>query len=817
MTGLRHHRRTAVSVFSSVTVRVLAAATGVAGWLVLHNLPPPAPGRPLEARRVGERWAPYERALRDDTDLAVRRLEAAAHRASPADAAPWSDLAAAYLERGERHADPQDLMLALASALRAVARNPGMAEARFNLALTLERFSLRAQAVRQWQDVLRDERDRGWALEAREHLTLLTAPRSWWQTAKQELASAAAHQDRLALRRLIAAWPQACREYVEEELLPAWAAAHLAGRSADAARLLALSRAIAGSLVAAKRDGLASDTVAEIDRSLQAPDPLCTASLARGLSTYGAALALIKAGRYSRALPPLRTALRWLAGQKSPFAGWAVCQIAYCRYQRYEYGAAIRTLVPLIDPVRAQPSRALHGRALWLAGLIQLIRGDLSAGTTALQAAAADFNGLGEADHVAALQALVAMGLADLGRQNEAWRALHAALREAPEGAFARTAVYSPASWIALQEGELEIALRLQDEMLQTAGDSGTYAAVTEGLYHRAAILIALGDTTAAGVALQKAKLLLPRIPDARTRRLTAGNVLRAEGRLRLLSSPLAAIDLLDRAITILRTTYAHWSLAAALYERAVAERAIGRDTDEGRDLTAALAESERQRERITPLEQRIGYFDQHRATVDALVAFHLAHRAPRQAFQVNEQARARTLLDWTLGQPTGAPTASRDWAQAKGPGPPELLSKALPADTLLVEYRIEDAGLAVWSVSRSGLRYRSVAVAPARLEALVHDLVGAATHHERAAFLAASAALYEILILPVAPLLTPGCRLVFVPDGALHALPFAMLRNGRSGRFLVQDHASSVVPSAAVFGRCLRGRLPARARRDRS
>jgi CHAT domain-containing protein len=40
---------------------------------------------------------------------------------------------------------------------------------------------------------------------------------------------------------------------------------------------------------------------------------------------------------------------------------------------------------------------------------------------------------------------------------------------------------------------------------------------------------------------------------------------------------------------------------------------------------------------------------------------------------------------------------------------------------------------------------------------------------------------------------------LLLIPDGMLHRVPFAMLRNGAAGRLLIHDHAFTVAPSASV------------------
>src|SRR6185436_15267692 len=55
-------------------------------------------------------------------------------------------------------------------------------------------------------------------------------------------------------------------------------------------------------------------------------------------------------------------------------------------------------------------------------------------------------------------------------------------------------------------------------------------------------------------------------------------------------------------------------------------------------------------------------------------------------------------------------------------------------------------------------------------------------------------------LIEPLAEALPAGAHLILSSEGALQRLPFAALRNPRTGRYLVQDHQLTVAPSASVY-----------------
>lgn len=58
---------------------------------------------------------------------------------------------------------------------------------------------------------------------------------------------------------------------------------------------------------------------------------------------------------------------------------------------------------------------------------------------------------------------------------------------------------------------------------------------------------------------------------------------------------------------------------------------------------------------------------------------------------------------------------------------------------------------------------------------------------------------LYQLLISPIKDLLpidNPEEKVIFIPDGSLHFIPFAALKNPENGKYLVEDHTIVVVPN---------------------
>jgi hypothetical protein len=109
-------------------------------------------------------------------DQAVSALEEAA-RIAPRSARVQNDLSAAYLVRSEQKPGLEDLNKALTAATAATQADPSLAEARFNLALALERLSRRDEARKAWEAYLKIDSKSGWAEEARRHLEELVPQR----------------------------------------------------------------------------------------------------------------------------------------------------------------------------------------------------------------------------------------------------------------------------------------------------------------------------------------------------------------------------------------------------------------------------------------------------------------------------------------------------------------------------------------------------------------------------------------------------------------------------------------------------------------
>ena len=122
-----------------------------------------------------------------------------------------------------------------------------------------------------------------------------------------------------------------------------------------------------------------------------------------------------------------------------------------------------------------------------------------------------------------------------------------------------------------------------------------------------------------------------------------------------------------------------------------------------------------------------------------------------------------------------------------------------LPEGTALVEYLVLDSGITAWVVDRSQIKVVRLPGDRASLIAEVRRFRTAITKMAPIGGVRTQAvALYRRLLEPLRPEIR-GTRVVFVPHGVLHYLPFSALRSP-DNRWLVEDLAISTLPSASVL-----------------
>lgn len=121
------------------------------------------------------------------------------------------------------------------------------------------------------------------------------------------------------------------------------------------------------------------------------------------------------------------------------------------------------------------------------------------------------------------------------------------------------------------------------------------------------------------------------------------------------------------------------------------------------------------------------------------------------------------------------------------------------------LEYFLTDDGLLIFVTDRDRVESAFRAISGEELSRQVQDFLWCVKANDAVRFTHLSRLLYKELIAPVEQVIfrEPMETLVVLPDGPLHLLPFAGLKDNRD-RFLVQKTALALAPSRSVFNHCL-------------
>ncbi|HKR62965.1 MAG TPA: CHAT domain-containing protein, partial [Thermoanaerobaculia bacterium] len=125
-------------------------------------------------------------------------------------------------------------------------------------------------------------------------------------------------------------------------------------------------------------------------------------------------------------------------------------------------------------------------------------------------------------------------------------------------------------------------------------------------------------------------------------------------------------------------------------------------------------------------------------------------------------------------------------------------IQRSLPAGTLVLEYCVLDDVTYVWTISRDGFEVTTLKVGRKEIDRWTRDVQASSRTNDITKFESATRAAYARLIVPV---LRKGARrLVFIPDGAMHGLPFAALQDASTRKYLIETAPIEVAGSMALY-----------------
>jgi CHAT domain-containing protein len=216
-------------------------------------------------------------------------------------------------------------------------------------------------------------------------------------------------------------------------------------------------------------------------------------------------------------------------------------------------------------------------------------------------------------------------------------------------------------------------------------------------------------------------------------------------------------------------------------------ELAMGRKEEAVEAVANAVAGIDRVRARFRSEEFKMGLFADLQSVFERAIDLYTGLGRTQEALAVSELSRSRALLDAVRGRarlPDGA-AATIDVAS---------MQRLLRPDERIVEFHALPGRLQAWVVGPQEIRGRSIDIPREELAELVEGFRNSIVRGRRSA-VDNGARLGAALLGPLG--LQPGQRLIIVPNGPLHYLPFQALR--LEGRYLIETNPVSVAPSASI------------------
>lgn len=771
------------------------------------------------------------------TDAAVERL---ASLVKDRKGRLWNDLAAAYYVRAQRLDRPTDLLSALDSAQSAVEKDPNLSEARFNLALIQEALGLTTEALASWNEDLRIDHS-PWAMEAQQHRTRLTTSLSVqaatrWPLNRQRLSEVAAVGDRAAVLQLVAPFPAAAQRYLEEEILPAWAQALVEGRLEQARKHLELAEMVAIELANWTKDRYLLDAVDRIGQASRSPQ-----SAVRLRALQEGYLAFGRARQADRSLTPKEAARhyaraeRFLARAGSPLSFGAT--LGYATALQFD-PKLLTHAFDLLDPVVAETRKrrywSLLGRVLSNQAFIRLRQSRFIESLRKYEAAGDAFRSGRDAENLANNRVRRMGLLYVLGRNETAWEEALQAIGEASHVVEPQSLnlLLGETAKIAAKLGHFEAALLYQNKAVQQiqgelANLPTTDAAKLQNLRHN--LSIALRERSA--IQLQLRRYDLARADLNETIRLAAAEKKTGDQEVQRLiqarlsevmgqasmhaepADPQGAIEDFTRALQHSVENSFRTYRATLLVERAAAYRAAGDRAAAEDDLQEAIAELSKEEAEI--LKPRVrgeseellsAYFSRFQPVYRLLIGQLAAESRSAQAFDYAERARAFEPLDLVL-QLGLLPQAFTRLANHGMPLELRQVQASLPPGTYLLEFSVLKDRTLIWLVGHDHFEPFEQKVGSAEIDGWARELQRDAGQRFGEAFESRLGTPYKALLakpLEQIKKLPAGRdgkrRLVFVPDGAIHGLPLAALRDPRTSHYLIQDFPVAIAASATLY-----------------
>jgi len=747
-------------------------------------------------------------------DDAIKELDEAL-KGDPKNARLYSDLGAAYLEKGkldregkEPGKDLEDLGHCLENLNKALELNPNLLEALFNRALLYQRLMTTRQAEDAWREYIQKDSDSPWVDEARRNLKRLEESelhRSHNGDALNDFLEARrAGADDAAWRVLGQSYTSAGNE-VTNKLVDCLLDPGTSGGLNEPLPVLSYVATLESSRTGER---YTSDLIDQYRRAR--PDQkLILADAVRYMKT---GYALFTQSRYAEAVHAYSQARRkYEQVGDSTEEAFVDYRLAHCYLFLPDLAKADKVLKQLSTLCDTRVYRWLLAQCLYCLSHASADNNQYSKALDYSERALIAFERVN--DHNGVVKSLTQ--LADinqsLSRIDKSLHYLSRGLRlsnEVPtdpmqtwgilvQMAFSMSSKQLNAAALAYQKEALQIAIEMNRPLLisRSSGYVGTaYAALK--MYAQAAD--AVNKAFDVGMSMAEGSGGLEITANALQQ---IGDITREAG------DCARAIAFYDRSVKL----YEHLHVEYYNYfaHKGKLQCLIAGDNKQaaGEELQTVLSLAAQNRSNISDEGARLSFFDAEQSVYDQAIYFESAQmNAPLKAFDLSEASRARSLYD---------EIHSGAQVQRKGPEPaiklpPETPSFSLseirqrmPADAQILQYAVLDDRVLMWIVTRSAIETRTAFVSAAQLTDDVRGYLEFVNHppgSEVSEQIRRSKHLYRLLISPIEDRLDKNKYLCIVPDKILHYLPYQALISPASSSYMIENYNLGYAPSSSIF-----------------
>jgi CHAT domain-containing protein len=702
---------------------------------------------------------------------------------APDDPARLTVLARTLLRSSDEPDNLADHARALELAAHAFELAPDSIDACEARAVALERVFLRESALRAWERCLEIGGDDAFEERAKARMSRLSEPRATdgWKSAEPRLRAALAHARLDEATEIARTFPEPVTALVEDELLGAWAEEFERDPIARGQRTLAGIDALMRGVVEATGDRWL-EAVAQPLHGSQ------LATLAEAHRDCAMSRQARRAGDRSTAAKLARQAIPLFATARSPYGERAEYEIAVCHYHDGKLAEAEERLAHLADRARAADHRALLGEIQWMQGLSASRQGRFGTSQAKYREAETTFERIHFGTRLASVQSLLAQDDDLMGSYRQGWASRHSVLAEIErfDDPHKRHQVMIAAAVAASMQELPRAAVEFEQVGLAEAQARGDLLEIVNGSVRLASFLRQSGRVEDASRVMADARSRLTQQSASSPPELEAV-VAAAAGELLVERRPADALPELDRAIAYFEQGN-QFRLAELYPLRGRVRWKLGDLDAAEEDLLRGVARLEEARSHVDDETSQIAVSDVARRVYDQMIAFQAgARRLPERALDYAEKGRARLLRDRIAANDALPP--SRDW------------TALTPPSVAWVYYVLLDNKLLIWAGRDAKLSHAERAVDARRVSDSVVELVRLLERpHARDQIAPRLEALYDLVIAPVATHLAGAGTLFLLPDKALNQIPFAALINGATGRYLAEDFAIAVSPSATLL-----------------